>query len=722
MKYNILIHAINGIGLWHINRTVLLAKELIKNDSIWNIIFISNSKNPFLIKEEWFTFIELDYWIEDTLTKIAHSEFEKNNYLKLNEVINNYKIDIVLHDTFFIKKIIDFRCDLKHFLILRDCEFDYLNTIKNYFPKFKKIYIPHIENEFSSKKIEFYNNYNNIFFINYIFEELHFDFTKEKKIIISPWYWGDLENTLHFFKYVNNLLKNISKIDDYQIFFILWKHYDFIKKELSFIEKSNQIDFYPNFKKQLKDCKLFIWRWWYNTLNEVINNNCNSLLFEVERFGENQNSRINYFNKQFNLETILKWDYNEKEDLKKILFLLNSDFNNWSIFEKNIFNWISNFSKDFLNEIKKENILVFKNIFLPKSENFIHEELTKIKQINPIIFTLRKEKNAFVNNLEIIYFKKFDDLLDNNYPLIKDKKLYLNFLKYLKYLIKKYNIKIIYTEFLFDAYFISQIKQIVWDIKIISAWRWYDVYNFLQNKNIKPLNFLEKLDKILPRDINMSDNILKYWINKDKIEIVRSVLNFNKYKFIKKDFSKINVLIWWRFVEKKWILNLLNLINLLKKWKIIWKIWLVWDWELKHKILSKIDNLWLDNSIINYWFLDHKNLIETIKDYNCYINYSEVSKSWDNEWINNFIIENMLSWSIIFTTLTWWIWEIIIDGKTWVVLSGKSENDFLKIEKIYKTLNVESIIKNWLKIVQKELWESNWIIKLEKILTDFSNK
>jgi hypothetical protein len=103
----------------------------------------------------------------------------------MSEIIEKEKIDIVLHDTFFIKKLILFRKDLQHFLVLRDSEIDYLETINIYFPYFKKIFIPHIKKEFSKIKLDFFKKHENISFISYILEKKEI-LIKQKRILISP--------------------------------------------------------------------------------------------------------------------------------------------------------------------------------------------------------------------------------------------------------------------------------------------------------------------------------------------------------------------------------------------------------------------------------------------------------------------------------------------------------------------------------------------------------
>lgn len=716
-KKNILIHAMNGIWIGHIKRTLILAKKLRELDEIWEIIFTTNSSNPFLIRNEWFKIEKLDYWIEDTLQWTRFSTYENENFLKINKIIQDNDINIVIHDTYFIKKLVNERLDLIHFLILRDSELSYLETIIDFLPRFRKIFVPHIKQELSQSKLQFYSKFKNIFFIWYILEKNKIKIKKKKRLIISPGYWWDYQNTFNFLKYINDLLYfNREIIKDYEVEFILWKHNKLLKEKINFSNEYKLFKFKKNLSEEIGDCNLFIWRWWYNTVNEVFFNEINSLLFSVDRFGENQDTRIDFFIKNFSLDFIKKWVYNIKNDSINLKKLLLSDFKK-NIKNEEIFNWIENFINLFEKEINKANILVFKHIFLPLSENFIFEELSSLKEINPIIFTFKKDNvDFFINSFQLINKFKFEDLLALDYPKIWNNKLYIEYLQYVLFLIRKYSIKIIYTEFLFDAFFICKIKTIHPDIKIISAWRWYDVYAFLKKNYVDKIGFLNKLDKVLVRDFTMKKELMNYWLKSNKLEVVRSVLDFSKYNFRKKDFSKLNILFWWRFTEKKQLLKLLDLIKLLNDKNLIWDVWLVWDWELKDKIIKKIDFLWLKSKIKMYWFLKHKNLFEVLDDYNCFISYSSKSENWDDEAIPNLISENILSWNIIFSTITWWLSELLKDYDTWIILSWDIKTDFLKIQEALDKINFELIVKNWFNRVRELLSPKFSSEKLENIL------
>lgn len=717
IKKNILIHAINGIWLGHIKRTVLVAKSLNKLDWVWKIIFMSNSKDPFLIKNHWFQIETLDYWIEDTLKDISFDFYESHNYKKILSIIKKEEIQVIFHDTFFLKTLIVKHKEISHFLILRDSELSYLNSNKEFLYNFRKIYIPHIKKEISKEKRDFLKEYKNIVFTNYITQNYNKISNNEKKIIVSPWYWWDFENTIFFFKYISSLLQE-DIFKDYEILFIVWKYYEKIKKELSLSKNIKVFSFIKDLDKEISKASIFIWRWWYNTVNEIANNKTKSLLFHVERFAESQDSRIDFFQKKLWLSFIKKWIYDYKTDKKNLDFLIKNKFEN--INSKNIFNGVDNLTLDFNKELAKKNILIFKNIFLPQSENFIFEEISSFENINPLIFTLSKQDNFFLrNNLEILYYKEFESLLNLEYPRILNLDLYKKFLKFLLLFIKKREIKVIYTEFLFDAYFIYKIKYLIPEIKIISAWRWFDVYSFLKNDFFKANKLLNFVDQVFVRDKNMKKELEKYKL-KDNVKIIRSFTNIEKYDFKKNNFKKLDILFWARFVEKKGILEVLDLISLLERQDFIWEIWLIWDWELKDKILEKIKQLKLENRIKYFWFLEHKSFIKKLNQYNCYINYSRNSMKCDSEWINNIVIENIFSWNIIFSTLNWWLQEIITDRETWIVLNWNVKEDFEKIVSSFYKDDYNKIVYDSFKKTKNIFSKRNSIYKLEREILKYA--
>lgn len=719
MKYNILIHAINWIGIGHIQRTLLIAKELKKKKEVGSIIFVSNTKNPSFITDEGFECIYLEHGIEDTLTTIDFETYENTSSQTIHNIIQSHDIGVILHDTFFLKPIVREYRNLKHFLILRDSEESYLKSIEDSFPLFKKILLPHPECELSEQKKNLYKNHTNIHFCWYVTKiSPKSQKNKKKKILVSPGYGWDYENTVKFFQHVLNLFKeNAELLKDYNIQCVLGKHYDLLVKEISFPDDIELSRFKENFVSEIQESEIFLWRAGYNTVNEIIFQETKWLLFPVERFGENQANRINFFSETLGINFIRQWLYT-CEDTDSLRFLM--ELTEYSAPEevKELFEWI-HATVDFIQtELAKPNILIFKNIFLPMSEHFIHEELQWIQSLNPIIVPLKIEnQDRYKNNLEIHSNNHFSPLLHETYPIIQNQQLYIQFLQYILYLIKKFEIRTIYTEFLFDAHFLRRIKKFNPTIRLFSASRGYDAYVFLNHPSIHPQEFLRELDGIFVRDTTMKTLIESHGISQSKVSIIRSVLDLKKCIFKRKDFVSFDILLWGRFVEKKWLLEVLDLIKLLEKEIPIGNIGLVWEGPLRAQIEEKIATLWLSHRIIMYGFLEHSDLLKVIHEYNCYINYSRSSTSWDNEWIPNLMLENMLMGNIVFSTITGWIWDVIQDGITGIALSWDATIDAIRIKENLSKYSLSILSENAQSIVQDVFWTENSIKKLEKILS-----
>lgn len=719
-KKNVLVHAINWVWLWHIKRLVLIAKELRKNNEIWEIFFASNSSALFLIENEWFIVYRLDYGIEDTLKDLSFNDYERENLIKLGTIIHENNISIVIHDTYFIKNLLFTRRELKHFLVLRDSNMDYLKSIEPCLPFFKKVFIPHIQEEFSTNKQMFLVKFANVVFSWYVIEHNIISNNTINRIIISPWYWWDYENVKMFFEYINELLSIKPEILDWcQVEFVLWKHYERLLTEISFNNGYILTRFVEDLAQRIGDYRLFIWRCWYNTINEVVSSGTNSILFPVKTTNESQFDRINFFIKNFNILNINEWLYDKNIDSSNLERLIQLNINRLGINFREIFSWVESICNEIIQELKKENILVFKHIFLPLSENFIFEELSGFTRVNPIIFSFKYENiDAFNNSFECYYNPSFDELLGLDYPRIHHNDTYIKLLKYLISIIKKNDVKVIYTEFLFDAFFISRIKSLCKGIKIFSAWRWYDVYDFLEKPDFNNKLLFWNLDWIFVRDRAMEQFIVNKWYN--KVHIIRSVLDLEKYEFINKNFDTLDILIGWRFVEKKNFLELIDLIKLLSVNWLIRKIGIVWDGKLLVKIISKINELGLSELVKKYGFLKHKDLLIVLKEYNCFINYSKKSPSWDDEGIPNLILENILSWNLIFSSITGWIWELL-SSESKNSLSGDLNTDLSTIQSLFESKEqIAETIKTDYKTVTSMYAQENSILKLENklLLTD----
>ena len=353
----------------------------------------------------------------------------------------------------------------------------------------------------------------------------------------------------------------------------------------------------------------------------------------------------------------------------------------------------------------RKKILVFFPGYIQKSESFIVDQLEWLSENYELcIYTFNrdyKENYSGLISSKIIYDERFSKLYSKGkYPYIdryneQEKKLYIYFLKSIGEYIRKYNIDSILCQFLSDSSFISNLKQFSKNISIITMCRGRDIYcEFPLLIDSQKEKLLQNIDHFFVRDQYMFDKALSYNFLEQKLHISNTWKVIWKYNFQKKDFSSISILFWGRIVEKKWILKTLNFLEwILKRDNIsIKKIILLWDYQWKDtyslQVRERINwSKLLSKHIESIWFLDQKSYMDTIHNQvNIFMWHYQISADNDQDGIPNVLLENMLVWNLCFSTISWGISEVIIEWKTWYILTGKQNDDILKFEqRIWKT-------------------------------------
>ena len=95
----ILIHAINGVGLGHIIRTLEIAKALIKLRKDAEVIFVTNSQFPQIISDNGFKYYQLKLNTKQVLeNKVSYREYAAYNAVSFINVIKREYPDLVLFE------------------------------------------------------------------------------------------------------------------------------------------------------------------------------------------------------------------------------------------------------------------------------------------------------------------------------------------------------------------------------------------------------------------------------------------------------------------------------------------------------------------------------------------------------------------------------------------------------------------------------------------------
>ena len=710
---NILVHGVNGIWWGHIRRLLCLL-DWLKDASEREVFFATNCSFITPIQEHSYTLIPLLYWIDDTLSSINFDQYQKYLLETFSAIIKEKSIDIMIHDTFFSFEVVKKFPSLKHILVLRNSESSYLQDIEKYFHFFDSICIPHHQQELSFDKRKFFSHYQQVSYIGYVWEKLSYEIS-DGSIVFSVWYWGNKEEVKKVFSYFLELINNASDIlSEKKLHFFLWKHYEDLSKTLQFPPESILHTFNSEFSSLLWKAELYIWSAWYNTVNEILRLSKKAFFFPLERSKESQKERVEYFQSLFWEDYYKLWTQNIFQDTSSIKTLLSQKQKSIS---DELFTWVQNFSEIMSRYFQEKKVLLWKHIYLPRSEYFIYREILALKNTwyTPYILCFEsKEREKFPYKYVFQLPGKYKKLFTREYPHIFDKKLYIECLLFIQKFIEKEDISLVYTEFLFDGFFLSPLKKLMPNIAFFSAARGNDVYHYLP---VIWSSFLSNFDAVFVRDEVMKTYLTSYPSNISQIVKVRSYLDLEEYRFEKKTFQKTRLLIGGRFTPKKQIPLLLNLWELLLKNKVISHVGIIGDGEEKEEILEKIQTSRYRTYFQYHGMLTHDDLIELFWLYDIYINYSKKAENGDDEGIPNLISENMLSWNLVFSTLTWGIGEILQDGETGYTLCGDISVDALKIQDCLEKADFSHIIDAAREKIHKEFSYEQSISKIISCFT-----
>lgn len=695
---NILFHAINGVGFWHINRAKNIAGSLKIHYPENNFYITSSTKIPF------------DLWPFSQLFPLTHgiSKEDYQFYLhetekELKNIIEKEAIDTLFHDTYYIPKIVRNLHYIDHIYVYRLSSLEHFQSVRKDFHLFRRIYIPHSREEFFSiipeKELEGYSE--NIVFTDYIYTEVDLQESgQENTLLVWCGYGWDKDQVEEFLEYTLDILHSLHKdiLKDFTIKIYPWKYMEDMRKIFSSYSNFSFCSFSEeDFRRDFQECSVFIGRGWYNTVGEVLSSSKKSLLFWAERVHESQNRRIEFYsNKNPFLQ---QGTYERKQDIKALKNLIQSD-NITS--NKNQRNGGDIISEDISSHLRQP-LLVMYSSYIQDSHVFISDELDELSKYCRIyIITFNKNYASevlFSPRYCILYSEAVSRLyLPWKFPFLSqysldEKKIYAYFLKYAVLALEKYNIQHVLWTFLWDTSFIAPVKKLKPDIFISSIVRWRDIYHdFTHMDETQKQQTFSYIDRFFVRDTRMRAYMEYVWFLKEKIKLFYTGKHISDYQFFEKSISPVNILVGGRFVEKKGILETLEFLDrLLKSGKIeIGNIHLVWRPELaidttyEEKIFQKIHSSPLLEKKIWYRGFLKKHEFRELIEYgiNVFIWHFQVASDGDQDGIPNVMVENMFVWNVVFSTLAWGIEDILIHDETGYILSWDNTKDVDLFEKV----------------------------------------
>jgi len=283
----ILFYVVNGEGLGHLNRSIIIANMLKKKYPKAEIAFMTNSK--------------FNYWLD----KKGYSYYSLkniNSFVEINHIITEFKPHAVIWDSSYniLSLANSMAFSIKHIFILRK----YKNNILSKFLKspdfnhFDLVLFPHTKEEFKdynlpkeiTKKIE---EQKKIHFVGPSIRETNqeslekYNLKKDQiNIIAIAGGGGDIKSK----EYFDMLLKTKQNLEksNIRIIIITGPYFN------SDIRDNDIIKFEPNLLELMQKADLIISQAGYNTINEIIHTKIPSLLYPTDKVDDDQFERVNW--------------------------------------------------------------------------------------------------------------------------------------------------------------------------------------------------------------------------------------------------------------------------------------------------------------------------------------------------------------------------------------------------------------------------------------------
>jgi MoaA/NifB/PqqE/SkfB family radical SAM enzyme/predicted glycosyltransferase len=331
-KLKILFHTINGAGLGHLNRAIVLAKSLQIKEPMADIRIATESKFTKMLDNSNFRYYKLPYSHIDE-SKYNSNLIKNENEKVMKAIINEFKPDIIIYDTQPFEEILYDKCsdNIKNVLILRKFDDVILKKFlqRSILDKFDLIIFPHDKKEFKDLNVV-KNIIKKTKFVGPIIREINphainkvknqYKITSKKfNILVIGGGGGEDEynkGTRLFYKIIKDVSsfvkKKFKKINFIVITGPLFKGELNIKNVI--IKK-----FEPNLIELMKSVDLIISIAGYNMCNEIYKVRTPAIIIPFQRFRENQKERAEFFAKS---GAMLHMSKINKIELSKIIFNL----------------------------------------------------------------------------------------------------------------------------------------------------------------------------------------------------------------------------------------------------------------------------------------------------------------------------------------------------------------------------------------------------------------
>lgn len=327
----------------------------------------------------------------------------------------------------------------------------------------------------------------------------------------------------------------------------------------------------------------------------------------------------------------------------------------------------------------RKRVLYYKNSYLNPTENFIYERIKNINRFKGYVLTER--------------VKQRDDF---PYPrLFRMRKL-----KKVPKFLRKRKISLIHAFFGTSAIRILPYK-LKTSIPLISSFHGKDVSARVKDKKYRrKLNgIFRHSSKVMVVSNAMKKTVIKLGCPKQKIKVIKTGIDLNKFPFIQrtppKDNEPTTFISIGRLVPKKGMDVLIRAFAQVHSRHPQTNLIIIGEGEMNNKLVKMINELRLESCVELKGRLSHKQVIEQLRKAHVFVLASRTAKDGDQEGIPNSLVEAMASGIPVVSTNHAGIPELIQNGKTGYLAAPGNIKDLAK--KMEKLLNKKA---RWSKLTR----------------------
>ena len=421
----LLVHAINGVGLGHLTRTLEIAKALRLQKKDISIVFVTNCAFPRPLVRAGFKVYRLAYNAKLVLEgRLSYEAYLKSNYLRISAIIKKEQPDVVMMDSEFNAALVeDCRKNrIKTCFVLRDANNEKMDSLcrKGALGRVDLVLAAVTSQQLAFAQRDALVRQGNVHFVGPIIKNAG-PLNKEGqkgvlRILILFSAGADIPGNRELFGRVSEFLAEAKKKKmrvgekKLEISIITGPYFKERSCDLHGFPHKRFVDDLPSV---MAGADLVISPAGYNLINEIIVTKTPALLLPVATRQDRQHERAKDLEEKgcgFIVQGRI-WGYLERlaktGELKEMQKVFPVSVPGNALAAQKIIDLIRS----------RPRVLVLRANWLPVSERFIYDELAHLMNYDPLVLCLHHDY-GFGKEFNVLYEEKFSCLWTKDYPAV----------------------------------------------------------------------------------------------------------------------------------------------------------------------------------------------------------------------------------------------------------------------------------------------------------------